>query len=235
MRTPSTLPPTGASCSASPTIARTRRSRPAISTTSCSWRCCAPQHSRRCATAGPRGLREDEFGQPRAGSAWASPRPNASAERNGCSIPRPRGSAQVEAERTLARVLAHRVWVDQRRGWRFTNPNLEELGLVRADYVSLDELAADDGAFANAPPELRTPTRDTTQERSLDTARSPAPWPGDHGRRPGSGNVDVDRERFAAEPARTWSISQQEDPRGRGRADHRCAEDAPRPACAASR
>ena len=53
-------------------------------------------------------------------------------------------------------MLAYRVWVDQRRGWRFTNPNLEELGLVRAEYVSLDELAADDDAFASAPPELRT-------------------------------------------------------------------------------
>ena len=45
-------------------------------------------------------------------------------------------------------MLAYRVWADQRRGWRFTNPNLEELGLVRAEYVSLDELAEDDAAFA---------------------------------------------------------------------------------------
>ena len=44
------------------------------------------------------------------------------------------------AERTLARVLTHRAWVDQRRGWRFTNPNLEELGLVHADYLALNEL-----------------------------------------------------------------------------------------------
>ena len=55
-----------------------------------------------------------------------------------------KGVGLVDAERTLARVLAHRAWVDQRRGWRFTNPNLEELGLVRTDYVSLDELAADE-------------------------------------------------------------------------------------------
>ena len=53
----------------------------------------------------------------------------------------------LTAEQTLARVLAYRVWADQRRGWRFTNPNLEELGLLRAEYVSLDDLAADDAAF----------------------------------------------------------------------------------------
>jgi hypothetical protein len=63
-----------------------------------------------------------------------------------------------DAERTLSRVIAHRVWVDQRRGWRFTNPSLEELGLVRAQYVGLDELAADDAAFENGPAELRVAT-----------------------------------------------------------------------------
>ena len=35
-----------------------------------------------------------------------------------------------EAEATLRQVLAYRVWFDQRRGWRYTNPNLEQLGLV---------------------------------------------------------------------------------------------------------
>src|SRR5262249_5069119 len=62
---------------------------------------------------------------------------------------------QIEAERTLSRVLAYRVWRDQRRGWRFTNPNLEELGLIPAAYLSLDELAAADDVFAGAPQELR--------------------------------------------------------------------------------
>jgi len=52
-------------------------------------------------------------------------------------------------------VLAHRVWADQRRGWRFTNPSLEELGLVYARYVALDELASDEEGFLNAPLELQ--------------------------------------------------------------------------------
>ncbi len=61
------------------------------------------------------------------------------------------GLHRQEAERTLREVLAYRVWFDQRRGWRFTNPNLEQLGLLTVDYAGLDELAADDGRFADGP------------------------------------------------------------------------------------
>jgi hypothetical protein len=68
--------------------------------------------------------------------------------------PEAKGVGQIDAERVLAEVLTHRVWADQRRGWRYTNPNLEELGLVRADYLALDEAAADDEAFAGGPVEL---------------------------------------------------------------------------------
>ncbi len=60
-----------------------------------------------------------------------------------------------EAESTLRQVLSYRVWFDQRRGWRYTNPNLEQLELVEVDYLGLDELAADDELFANAPAVLR--------------------------------------------------------------------------------
>jgi hypothetical protein len=73
-----------------------------------------------------------------------------------------------DAERALGRVLAHRAWVDQRRGWRFTNPSLEQLGLVRADYVAVDERSADNSAFANAPPELRTASPTTRRQALVD-------------------------------------------------------------------
>ena len=56
--------------------------------------------------------------------------------------PESKGVAQVNAEQSLSRVLAYRVWEDQRRGWRFTNPNLEELGLVTAEYVSTASAAS---------------------------------------------------------------------------------------------
>ncbi len=61
----------------------------------------------------------------------------------------------IEAGKTLREVLAYRAWFDQRRGWRYTNPNLEQLGLLRVRYEGIDELAADDARFATAPPILR--------------------------------------------------------------------------------
>jgi hypothetical protein len=69
-----------------------------------------------------------------------------------------KGAAPGQASSVLARVLAYRVWSDQRRGWRYTNPNLEDTGLIRADYLSLDELANDADEFAGAPAALRDAT-----------------------------------------------------------------------------
>ncbi len=66
-----------------------------------------------------------------------------------------KGVAQLNAEKAIAKVLWYRVWSDQRRGWRYTNPNLEELGLIDARYLSLDDLAADQEEFAPARRELR--------------------------------------------------------------------------------
>ena len=111
--------------------------------------------------AGPDGLAPDDFGR-RVMQALGFAATNRARRVEWMQDPDAKGVGQVDAERTLAQVLTHRVWVDQRRGWRFTNPNLEELGLVRADYVSLEDLAADDAAFASgpdvlaqAPPEVR--------------------------------------------------------------------------------
>ena len=54
-----------------------------------------------------------------------------------------RGFNLQEAEATLRQILGYRVWFDQRRGWRYTNPNLEQLGMVEVSYLGLDELATD--------------------------------------------------------------------------------------------
>lgn len=61
----------------------------------------------------------------------------------------------ADAEETLRFVLAYRAWYDQRRGWRYTNPNLEELGLLQTDYVGLGSFCADDAVFRSAPALLR--------------------------------------------------------------------------------
>jgi superfamily II DNA/RNA helicase len=109
--------------------------------------------------AGPDGLGDEDFGR-RVQAALGFTAANRGRRQEWMDDPESKGVAQLNAQQTLARVLAYRVWADQRRGWRFTNPNLEELGLVRAEYLSVDDLAADNAAFADAPPELRLATPD---------------------------------------------------------------------------
>jgi len=52
-------------------------------------------------------------------------------------------SALDEAKKAINRVLAHRLWNDLRRGWRYTNPNLDQLGLIKVEYPGIAMLAAD--------------------------------------------------------------------------------------------
>jgi hypothetical protein len=115
---------------------------------------------------GAEGLAEEDFGR-RVQQALGFTPANLGRRQEWMLDPEAKGPGLIDAERTLARVIAHRVWADQRRGWRFTNPNLEELGLVRAHYVGLDELAADDAAFENGPVELRVATPDQRKEAIL--------------------------------------------------------------------
>src|SRR5207302_6331374 len=111
------------------------------------------------------GLSDDEFGR-RVQAALGFTAANRDRRQEWMLDPESKGAALMTAEQSLSRVLAHRVWADQRRGWRFTNPNLEELGLVRAHYVGLDELAADDAGFENGPIALRAPPRTRGRRRS---------------------------------------------------------------------
>jgi hypothetical protein len=127
--------------------------------------------------------------------------------------PEIKDAGQVEAERTLSRVLAYRVWSDQRRGRRFTNPSLEELGLLRAEYLSLDELAADNDAFAEAPTELRHADPATRRDALvilLDTMRRGLAVTAD-----ALDSIMVEATANAARQSlrEPWSISQQENPR----------------------
>jgi superfamily II DNA/RNA helicase len=65
-------------------------------------------------------------------------------------------------EKALRQVVEYRLYVDLKRGWRVTMPNLEQVGLLRVVYEGLDELgAADeiwtaDANLAAASPGLRT-------------------------------------------------------------------------------
>lgn len=163
-------------------------------------------------TAASAGLSDDEFGR-RIQSALGFTAANRDRRAEWMLDPEIKGAGQIEAERTLSRVLAYRVWSDQRRGWRFTNPNLEELGLVKTHYVSLEDLAADEEAFAAAPTELRhadAETRAKALRELLDTMRRGLAVTAD-----ALDPVVVEATASAARQSLRdpWSISQQENPR----------------------
>ena len=107
--------------------------------------------------AGEAGLRSDELGGAQQ-KALGFDQPAADIRAEWLLEPTLRGFNLQEAEATLRQVLSYRVWFDQRRGWRFTHPNLEQLGLLSVDYLGIDELAADDELFAIAPDVLRHAT-----------------------------------------------------------------------------
>lgn len=58
-------------------------------------------------------------------------------------------SSLQDNEKALREVLEYRVWFDQRRSWRYTNPSLEDLGLMKVDYEGLDEFVANSEHFAH--------------------------------------------------------------------------------------
>ena len=117
--------------------------------------------------AGSTGVRSEELGAG-AQRTLGFDRPDPQLRTEWLLEPTLRGFNLQEAERTFRQVLAYRVWFDQRRGWRYTNPNLEQLRMVRVEYLGLEELAADDELFAESHPLLKQASplvrRDVYQE-----------------------------------------------------------------------
>jgi Lhr-like helicase len=104
--------------------------------------------------AGDNGLRSDELGGAQQ-RALGFDRATRELRSEWLLEPTLKGFNLQEAEGSLRQVLSYRVWFDQRRGWRYTNPNLEQLGLVDVEYLGIDDLASDEEAFAKAPDVLR--------------------------------------------------------------------------------
>ena len=109
--------------------------------------------------AGEDGLRDDEFGF-RVQRALGFTASNKGARLHWMLNPGAGAVVRSDAERSLAKVLAHRVWTDLRRGWRFTNPNLSALKLIEVDFVGLDDVAADAERLGAILPELGTQDHD---------------------------------------------------------------------------
>ena len=65
------------------------------------------------------------------------------------SNPKLEGQQTLEAAQSALRFhLAYRLLRDLRRGWRFNNPNLEQLELLRIHYKDLENFCADDSNFS---------------------------------------------------------------------------------------
>lgn len=58
-------------------------------------------------------------------------------------------AALENANAAFRDVLAYRIYRDLKRGWRILSPNLEQLGLLRIAYLSLEELCADPAEWAD--------------------------------------------------------------------------------------
>ncbi len=70
------------------------------------------------------------------------------------SNPNLKGPGLRRAEKALRDVLGYRLYRDLRRGWRFTHPNLEQLGLLHIDYDGLEELCTDEQVWQDRHPLL---------------------------------------------------------------------------------
>jgi len=113
--------------------------------------------------AGENGLRSNEIGLS-VMKALGFDRTDPEIRGEWLQDPTIKGLHMKEAEALLQKVLTYRVWFDQRRGWRYTNPNLEQLGLVTVDYLGLDDLVHDESEFAGAPDILRDADPETRAE-----------------------------------------------------------------------
>jgi ATP-dependent helicase YprA (DUF1998 family)/very-short-patch-repair endonuclease len=79
-----------------------------------------------------------------------------------------------EALKALRQVTGYRLYLDQRRGWRITSPNLEQTGLLRIEYASLPEICAYEKVWASRHLALSTAspaTREAVCRTLLDLMR----------------------------------------------------------------
>ena len=89
---------------------------------------------RATAEAGPDGIPSDQLVK-RVFEAMDLPLQEYAAD------PEVKFAARKNVDRTFQEVLGYRLFLDLRRGWRVTMPNLEQTGLLRIAYESLEDLA----------------------------------------------------------------------------------------------
>jgi len=103
--------------------------------------------------AGEDGLAEEDFGL-RVVRSLGFTAANKDARIHWMQDPEAGAVVREDAQRSLARILAYRVWTDLRRGWRYTNPNLSVLEMIDVRFVGIDELSEDASSLATVLPEF---------------------------------------------------------------------------------
>ena len=119
--------------------------------------------------AGDDGLTEDEFGL-RIVRALGFTAANRDARIHWMLDPEAGAVIREDAQRSLQKVLAHRLWTDLRRGWRYTNPSLSVLKLIDVEFVGLDDIVEDTERLVAIRPEFGTldaPARKTMLKKLL--------------------------------------------------------------------
>ena len=81
--------------------------------------------------------------------------------------PDTKGPGRRRAEETMRGVLGYRAYFDLRRGWRYNNPNLEQLGLLKIDYEGLRELCEDQDEWQGLPLPGLSSISAASRERAL--------------------------------------------------------------------
>lgn len=61
---------------------------------------------------------------------------------------------RADTDKAFRNVLGYRLYRDLKRGWRVTSPNLEQCGLLKINYPSLDELCQSEAHWQNCHPAL---------------------------------------------------------------------------------
>src|SRR6266704_368312 len=77
------------------------------------------------------------------------------------SDPNVKYQALAETQRAFRNVLGYRLYRDLKRGWRIISPNLEQAGLLKIGYLSLEEVCRDEDVWRNCHAALSTATPET--------------------------------------------------------------------------
>ena len=80
------------------------------------------------------------------------------------SDPEVRFLALNETNEALRDVLGYRLYRDLQRGWRVTAPNLEQCGLLKIDYLALDEVCAAEEIWDKKHPALTSASSQTREK-----------------------------------------------------------------------